>query len=166
MGEPAGARPGPVDEVARLVAERACERLSFDFARLADEGRHSLLAGLFTVDAEFAIPGLHLQGRDAIHAFFVGREALTDLRTRHVCSNVVVDLLSTTEAAGHLGITLYRRRGAADRSVPVPETRPAVVGTYRDRYARVDGRWLIASRVQEVAFADPEDANPLTLQTS
>jgi hypothetical protein len=145
-----------VTDVERLMAERACERLSYDFAATADEGRHSQLANLFTADGLFAIPDLRLEGREAIRRFFVGREALTDLRTLHVLTNIMVDVRSPDAAHGLVYLTLYRRR-SAERGVPVPTTRPALLGRYRDRYAREGSRWLFASRTQDVLFADPDD---------
>lgn len=151
-----------MDDLERLLAERACERLSYDYCRVADEGNHSLLADLFTEDGLFAIPGLRLDGLAAIRRYFTEREPMKDLRTRHVCTNVSVDLTSQTEAVGVLYLTLYRRRGPVDWSVPVPSTHPALVGTYYDKYARVGERWLIRSRLQEAPFVDPEDASPLT----
>jgi len=155
-----------VDDLERLLAERACERLCYDYCRVVDEGHHSLLADLFTEDGLFAVPGLRLDGRDVIRRFFTEREAMKELRTRHVCTNVSVDVTSPTGAAGVVYLTLYRRRGPVDWTVPVPTTLPALVGTYHDRYARVGGRWLLRSRVQEAPFVDPDEANPLTAHPS
>jgi hypothetical protein len=152
-----------VDVLERMLAERACERLCYDYCRVADEGHHSLLADIFTEDGIFDIPGLRLDGREAIRRFFTEREARKELRTRHVCTNVSVDVRSRTEATGLVYLTLYRRRGPVDWSVPVPTTLPALVGTYHDRYARSGGQWLLRSRVQEAPFVDPDDANPLTV---
>lgn len=145
-------------DLEHLVAERACERLSFAYAAAADEGRHSRLADLFTPDGLFAVPDLRLEGREAIRRFFVGREALTDLRTLHVLTNIAVDVRSPGTADGLVYLTLYRRR-SAEPGVPVSTTRPALLGRYRDRYARVGSRWLFASRTQDVLFADPDDRN-------
>lgn len=140
-----------------LLAERACERLTHQYCRFVDEGNHSRLADLFTEDGSFDLRAMRLEGRDQIRRVFTEREAVRELRTLHVCTNILIDVGTPTQASGVVYLSLYRRRGPVDWTIPVPSTLPALVGTYHDTYARVDGSWLIRSRVQRVPFMDPSD---------
>lgn len=146
-----------LDTFEVLLAERACERLTYQYCRLADEGNHARLADLFTEDGCFDLRDMRLEGRDRIWQVFAEREAVREFRTLHVCTNILIDVETPTEARGVVYVSLYRRRGPLDWTIPVPSTLPALVGTYHDTYARVDGTWLIRSRVQRVPFIDPAD---------
>jgi len=146
-----------VDALALLLAERACERLIYQYCRVVDDGNHSLLADLFTEDGIFDNGDMRLEGREQIRRVFTEREAVRELRTRHVCTNVLVDVRAPTQASGVVYLSLYRRRGPVDWTVPVPSTLPVLVGSYHDSYARVEGTWLIRSRVQQAPFVDPSD---------
>ena len=146
-----------MDDVERLVAERDCARLTHRYCRFADRGEASRLAELFTEDGLFRTPGMVLRGRAEIAHTFAEREALTDLQTLHLCTNIDVEVLDATTARGWVNLCLFRRWRDAGSTAPVPQTAPSLVASYDDRYARVDGRWLMASRVQRVVFADPAD---------
>lgn len=147
-----------MDRLEALVAERDCEKLTYRYCRFADGGEASRLAGLFTEDGVFATPDLELRGRPAIAETFARREALADLRTLHLCTNIDVELLSRSAARGWVNLCLFRRWREPGSPGPVPVTTPALVASYEDEYERVGGRWLFASRVQHVAFADPTDS--------
>ena len=146
-----------MDALETLVAERDCTRLTYRYCRFADRGEASRLAELFTEDGLFQTPGMVLRGRAEIAHTFAQREALTDLQTLHLCTNIDIEVLDATTARGWVNLCLYRRWRDAGSSAPVALTTPSLVGSYDDAYARVDGRWLIVSRVQRVVFADPSD---------
>jgi uncharacterized protein (TIGR02246 family) len=140
-----------MDELSRLLAERACEALITRYTHLVDEGRASGVADLFTVDGVWASPEATLEGRDAIRAAFLRRER-SGRRSRHVCTNVVIDVEDDGAAAtGLCYVTLYRTDA---EGTPARGTTPDLVGVYRDRFVRTDadGGWRIASRRTEVTF--------------
>ena len=141
----------------RIATERDCERLTYRYCEAVDLGHASRLADVFAEDGVFDAGGLYLVGREEIRRVFIEREQVRELRTRHVCTNVHVDVLDTVSATRVVYLTLYRRRGAEDWSVPVPTTSPALVGSYHDRYVRTGEGWRIARRQQDVVFVDPSD---------
>jgi len=147
-----------MDLLERMAVERECERLTYRYCEAVDLGHASRLADVFAEDGVFAAGGLHLVGRAEIRRVFTEREQVRELRTRHVCTNVRVDVLDELTATGVVYLTLFRRRGSADWSVPVPTTAPALVGSYHDRYVRTGDGWRIAERRQQVVFVDPSDA--------
>ena len=68
-----------------------------------------------------------------------------------MCTNVLVDVTSPSQAVGLCYFTLYRADGV-DGAV-APMTGPAMVGEYRDRFVLTDEGWRIAHRTASVGFA-------------
>jgi ketosteroid isomerase-like protein len=135
-------------------AERACTRLVLEYARLVDSGRAAGIADLFTDDGVWeGADGRLLRGRTEIRAAFEGRQGLTRRTSRHVCTNVLIDVEGPDAAVGVSYLLNYRhdsRDGAA--VLPAPADHPKFVGDYHDRFVRVDGVWRIAHRRFELAF--------------
>jgi uncharacterized protein (TIGR02246 family) len=141
-------------DLASLVAERACERLMYEYARLVDSGQASKMADLFTDDGTWTGgDGRSLDGRDDIRAAFTGRQALARRQSRHVITNVLVDVRGEDEAGGVCYLVNYRHdstTGTAEK--PAPAAAPKFVGDYHLTFRRVDGEWRIASLRFDLAF--------------
>ncbi len=142
----------------RIAAERECERLTYRYCEAVDFGHASRLADVFAEEGVFDNGDLRLVGREQIRRVFTEREQVRELRTRHVCTNIHVEVTEPAAATGVVYLALYRRHGPEDRSVPVPETSPAVVGSYHDAYVRTGEGWRIAARRLDAAFVDPSAA--------
>lgn len=144
-------------DVARMLAERACERLIIEYARRVDFGEASRIAELFVADGVWTGVDLRLDGRDAIREWFTEREALDRRVSRHVHTNIAVELeVGGDRARAESYLVNYRhdRRGA-DRAMPAPGDIPKYVGECRDTFARTDEGWRFASRDVAVAFVRP-----------
>lgn len=142
-----------MDELQRLLVERACERLIVEYARRVDFGEASRIADLFTADGRWEGTDLVLEGREAIREWFVRREGVTRRVSRHVCTNVAVQALSPTEATSLCYMLDYRHdRREGDRSLPVPAEHPKYIGELRDTFHLTGEGWRFASRYVTVAF--------------
>ena len=133
-----------------LLAERACQRLVIDYARWLDAGDAERFGALFSDDAVWDMPGwFRLEGRDAI----VDRMVRPDRpgTSRHLVSNIAIDLVGHDRAVGFACFVNYRNESAVDR--PGPAGEPRFVGRYLDRFDRTDDGWRIAHRRVEVDFA-------------
>lgn len=140
------------DDIARI--EQACSALSISYARAIDFRDQDAFAALFADDATLHVDE-PLRGREAILGFLARRP--DEVRSRHVISNVFIDVLSEDEARGISYLTLYRYQGPESlRFAAVPLRGPAAVGHYEDRFVRADGGWLFRSRRLHLAFKDPE----------
>jgi uncharacterized protein (TIGR02246 family) len=136
---------GAPDEPA---IERECSRLILRSVRAFDERDWAAYASLFTSDGVFIranAPDAPLVGRDAIRAALAGRPA--SRLTRHLCTNIEIDVIDAEHAAGFCYLLLY----AGDASQPQSAAgRPADgiqrVGEYRDAFVRTDEGWLIGRR--------------------
>jgi hypothetical protein len=142
-----------MDELARLLAERECERLIVHYCRLVDFGNASQIADLFCEDGEWRGVDLHLRGREEIRAWFSERQQLTRRVSRHVCTNVAVDVLSQDEAESLCYLINYRHDSRDSHpQLPVPLEAPKFVGELHDRFRRTADGWRFVSRTVEVSF--------------
>jgi hypothetical protein len=142
-----------MDDMQRLLAERACERLIVEYCRLVDFGNAGQIAELFTEDGKWEGTDLVLTGREEIRDWFVRREGVTRRVSRHVCTNVGIDVLSADEAEGLCYMINYRHdRRDGDTSLPVPAEHPKYIGELRDRFRLTADGWRFARRQVDVSF--------------
>ena len=142
-----------MDDLERLLAERACERLIVEYCRLVDFGEAARIADLFTEDGVWSGVDLVLDGREEIRAWFVKRQGLERRVSRHICTNIGVDVLSPDEARSVCYLVNYRHdRREGDDTLPVPAEVPKFVGECRDAFRRTDGGWRFTRRHVDVAF--------------
>ena len=148
----------PADPLARLLAERDCERLIVTFLHRLDLGEPSSVADLFTADGVWEWPegDRRIEGREALRGYFGSRPA--DRLSRRTTSNILVTLESPTLARATSYFTTYRVDGWTGGMLPA---RPPVnVGHYQDTFHRVDGGWQLAHRVLFLAFGGPTERLP------
>jgi hypothetical protein len=142
-----------VNELDRLLAERACERLIVEYCRLVDFGHAAGIADLFTDDGTWTGVDLVLSGREQIRAWFTEREGLARRVSRHVCTNVGVEVTSLEEAQSVCYLVNYRHdRQEGDERLPVPADVPKYVGECRDRFRLTPEGWRFAARQVDIAF--------------
>lgn len=136
------------DEIDRI--ELVCQRLSIGYARGVDYRDYDLVADLFTEDGELSV-GPSIQGRETIRRALHKRP--DTLRSRHVLTNIFVDVLDKERASGISYLTLYRHVGEESLEAgSVPLEGPAGVGHYEDAYTRTQEGWRIARRKLHFAF--------------
>src|SRR5512143_164907 len=90
------------------MIERACERLIVAYSHMIDFGEAGNVADLFTDDGVWESSERHLDGSAQIAASFQARQANTGRRSRHVCTNVAIDVSGPDAATGVSYYTLYR----------------------------------------------------------
>jgi len=140
-------------DLDRMLAEHACARLVNAYAQALDRGDYEALEAMYADDAVFArptAPADRVVGRPEIVARLRARPAAT---LRHVAADIVIDVLSPAEATGASYIVLYRgpapaENGALPTMNPVP-----LVGAFKDRFVKVDGRWVFKERLGSLAYA-------------
>ena len=125
----------------RLLAENEIERLVKRFALLNDEADWSAVAAMFVDEGRFVRPagGDPIVGRQAIHDSFASRPPRV---SRHLITNIIVDVTSPDEATSRCAMLLY--------TAPAGETTavgPALIGGFRDRLARTAAGWHFVERI-------------------
>ena len=137
------------DEQINTIS-RACEALSIAYARAVDFRDYEYLVTLFTEDGVLDT-GKPLEGRAAIAEALAHRP--DELRSRHVITNVFVEVLNEREARGISYLTLYRHVGPESlKGEPAPLDGPAGVGHYEDRYEKTEEGWKFRRRKLHFAF--------------
>ena len=144
-----------MDDLERLLAERACERLIVEYCRRVDFGEAGSVAELFTDDAVWEGPELVMNGIDEIRAGFGRREGVTRRVSRHVCTNIAVDVRSPDEATGLCYLVNFRHDHEGEVSGPAPVEVPKFVGEYHDRFVRTPAGWRFARRRVGLPFVRP-----------
>jgi ketosteroid isomerase-like protein len=149
-------------ELQRIISEQACERLMYEYARLVDSGHASGIPDLFTDNAVWTgADGRNMNGRAELVTAFSGREALARRQSRHVITNVIVDVIDEDEATGTAYLINYRHdaaEGVADN--PAPAGHPKFVGDYHLRFRRVGDKWRIVSLQFDLAFLRRREHRP------
>jgi len=126
---------------ARRAIEWACARLVNLYANRNDAGDWEAVASLYTTDGVMTrptAPDAPIVGRDAILAAFRARPPRA---TRHICTNIVIDVQDATTAAGESAMLLFT--GAA---VPL-------VGSFHDRFVLTAEGWRFSERRGSILFA-------------
>ncbi len=130
-----------MDHAERRDIELDCARLINLYATLNDQARWEEVVALYAPDGLMTRPTAPEQpivGHEALLAAFQSRPART---TQHVCANIVVTAETSDTASATSAMLLFTG----------PDT-PPLVGTYRDRFARMNGVWLFSERRGALSF--------------
>jgi uncharacterized protein (TIGR02246 family) len=146
-----------MDDQKRLLIERECDRLVTRYCHRVDHGEAERVAELFSDDGIWTGPGVRMEGIEEIRKGFAMRQANAGRMSRHVCQNLLVDVLDEDHAEGVVYVTLYRHDGDPDRKAS-PLEGPAMVGEYRDRFVRTDAGWRFVERDTRVSFFREDDS--------
>lgn len=142
-------------ELTKTAAhEAACAKLLNRFAYALDAYDYTTVVSLFTDDAEFAAFGTSYKGVAGLKTWLAKRD--TDMVTRHIVSNVIIDLLDDKEAVGYARTAAYRVRGWRGKE-PAPMANPVYILDYKDRFVRDPKRgWLFSRREAHIVLAGVE----------
>lgn len=120
--------------------EHECARLVALYANLNDAGEWEALAALYADHGRMARPSAPddwIEGRDAILAAFKARPAR---RSRHLCTNVVIDVVGDGEARGESAMALFQ-----------PAESPKM-GSFHDVFVKTPTGWKFAERRGTLLF--------------
>lgn len=150
-----------MDDVTRMLIERACERLMVDYCATVDFGNASRLVDLFTPDGVWDAEGKVLDGHDAIHAHFLRREKKTRRVSRHFLANMAVDVQSEDEARSRCYFANFRfDRREGDETLPVPIGHAKYTGEYLSHFVRTPDGWRFKHIHVDVTFLRPPTPPP------
>jgi len=139
-------------EAERISIERACERLVTLFHIYADRFDHDALLGLYADDA--VVDHIYvgkIEGREAIKSYLARKE--TTSITRHITTNIVIDVIDESHAKGKSYWTFYA--SAPGSTPPVLLKGPMAVGDYDDEFVRTKDGWRFSYRRSSGIFGAP-----------
>ena len=131
----------------RLEIERACERLIYEYSRALDLGDMSAAADFFAENGSMArpmMPDAVIQGRETIRASLLTRPKT--LLTKHLATNVMVDVESRTSASGLSYLTMISTTPPPDGKPPYVSQGPIYFGEFKDKFVRENGAWKFLER--------------------
>jgi hypothetical protein len=131
----------------RIEIERCCERLVYEYSRALDLGDLSAAADFFAENGSMArpmAPDQVVQGRESIRAALLTRPKT--LLTKHLASNVIIDVETRDTARGISYLTMISTTPAADARPPYVSQGPVWFGEFKDRYVRENGAWKFLER--------------------
>jgi hypothetical protein len=143
--------PEAIGHAERIEIERACERLVYAYARCLDLGDLSGAADLFATNGAMArpmTPDQIIQGREAIRAALLTRPK--GLLTKHLTTNVVVDVESRDTASGSSYLTMIATTPGADDRAPFVSAGPLYFGEFKDRFVREGAAWKFLQRLGSI----------------
>jgi 3-phenylpropionate/cinnamic acid dioxygenase small subunit len=130
------------------LSHRDIERLLYRYAKYVDSAQWDELGRLFTyAEVQTSSGGEVVRGAAAVvdqWSSFNKVHADGTLRTRHLVTNVVIDI---DESGGTAGAESYFMSFQATDRIPL---QPIVGGRYRDRFRRIDGVWWFVERFIQV----------------
>lgn len=129
----------------QTIAERDCERLVKQFALFSDLGNMDALADLFAEKGSFARPAdpdNPIVGREKIRAVMKARPPRV---SRHLVSNILIDLTDADAATGQSYVTLWTSSDV-DGKPPVVADPKFSVGEMRDNFVRTQDGWRFQAR--------------------
>jgi hypothetical protein len=141
----------PSELPSKVALEHACARVILALARFTDNGDYAAALALFCDDATMDRDGEVFSGITALRQAYAQRPA--NRITRHVVSNIVVQLDGTDRARATSYVTVYRH--VVDPDHPEPPYRKAgadVLGQYQDALVHTATGWRLASRTTRTIF--------------
>jgi ketosteroid isomerase-like protein len=146
-----------MDDAQRMLIERACDRLVTEYCHLVDHGQAAKIADLFTEDGVWASTDNTMTGREQIARNFANRERNKARMSRHVCNNLLVDVIDENNARGVVYLTLYRHDGDEGRRFSSVGP-PAMIGEYRDTFENTPNGWRFKRREISINFTQMKSA--------
>ncbi|MFC4296899.1 nuclear transport factor 2 family protein [Castellaniella hirudinis] len=145
-------------EQASVEAELA--RLNAEYWFRVDRPQAGSVAQLYADEGRMVFGERRIEGRAAIEAFFLARNASRPVRTtRHVSSNLRLEALGPDCVRVHSIITVYSGLGASPLEIDTPSS----VVDFTDICTRRDGRWTYVERCGSAIFVGP-GAAPFLLE--
>jgi len=137
----------PLSAAERIEIERACERIVYAYSRALDLGDMGAAADCFAASGSMArpmAPDQVIQGREAIRASLMSRPKT--LLTKHLATNVMIDVKSRDEARGISYLTMISTTPPGEAMAPHVSQGPVYFGEFKDRYVRENGVWKFQER--------------------
>ncbi len=134
--------------------EQACTRLVNQFSNFNDAGDYVSLCDLFTADASFARPTdpeNFTSGRENILAAFQSRP--NDRITRHIISNIVIEVANDSTAKGSCYATLFMAPVDAEAAKFGVKANPSqFIGEFYIDFSLTPEGWKISRQTGKIVF--------------
>ncbi len=128
----------------RREIEQECRRLMVAFANEVDVFNYDAVLALFVADGVFVHGEEAFEGRDRIRELHEARRR--DRLTRHVCSNMAVEVIDQTHARGHSYCLVFGHLGSLPEGQPAPLRGADSLVEFDDEFVATEDGWRFARR--------------------
>lgn len=149
-----------MDEIQRLLAERACARLIVEYAHRLDFGAADTIWELFVADGVWEMPGegLRWSGWEELRQGLPARLSDDRRTTRHICTNTAITVLGEASASGLTYMVNFRHDFGGPAMVDgarrlAPASLPRYIGEYIDTFVKTADGWRFGARRVELSFS-------------
>jgi hypothetical protein len=142
-----------MDALARLTIEAECVRLMNRFTWAVDAMDYDQVVSLFVPDCVFSRADKSYPGHAGLRTSLEGRPH--DRTTRHVLTNIVIDVADADHASGKSYCTVFGHRGALAPGAEAPLGVPDSLILYEGAFVRTDTGWRIARWHIGLSFRKP-----------
>lgn len=140
-------RPGQkgpdMETLTRLEIEAACTRLMTTFSLCTDTFDYDRALGLFVPDCTFQRADEVFEGHDGLR--FVLNRRNPERITRHVLSNILIDVEDEHTATGQAYALVFGHVGALSDSGEAPLVSPDSLVIFNGGFTRTSEGWRIKS---------------------
>ena len=142
-----------METTERLAIEAECTRLINTFSWRVDAFDYDGVVALFTPDCTFSRADKVFRGIDGLRVSLNARPR--DRTTRHICSNIVIDVADHDRAAGKAYALVFGHRGALKEGDEAPLGVPVSLILYEATFVRNAQGWRIAKWHIGLSFRKP-----------
>ncbi len=139
-----------MDIVSRLGAEAECRRLMTLFNWHVDARDYKSVLSLFVDNCTFVRIDTAHQGKESVMRLLEARPR--QRRTRHLLSNVVVDVRDDSSATGRAYCVVYGHHGELTEAEEAPLVPPDSLIHIHTEFLKAAEKWLISKWRIELAF--------------
>ncbi|GGE50086.1 hypothetical protein GCM10011360_41380 [Primorskyibacter flagellatus] len=139
-----------MDAIVALHAQIEISNQIKRFYMALDERDADALAAVIAPDGCWRRAGVDHIGPDAMRALIA--ERAPDRHSRHVLSNIVVDVLDERTATVRLYNTAFVHTGATGERGAAPMDLPSSIGILEGKFVHTGGAWLLKDLRSKPAF--------------
>lgn len=145
-----------MDRMQRLAIEHDCARLMHQFSWFVDAMDYDAVVGLFAADCTFSRADVFFHGHAGLRKSLESRPR--DRATRHIISNVLIDVHDTEHAEGKSYCLVFGHRGPLSNEGEATLGAPDSLILYSGAFVRTPQGWCIANWHIGLSFRKPAKA--------
>ncbi|SFU11293.1 nuclear transport factor 2 family protein [Mesorhizobium sp. YR577] len=132
------------------LAENEIRKQLYRFFLALDERQFDTMTQIMTPDGLWRRAGIEIRGGGMLLEVMGKRGA--DRHTRHILSNMIIDMETAEAATARFYSTAWVYVGAPDEKGVCPIDIPSSIGVYTAKFARTEKGWQMADLRSKPAF--------------
>lgn len=143
-----------MDALERLTIESHCQRLMNRFSWAIDAMDYEEVVSLFVPDCVFGRAETYYHGYDGLRRSLEGRPR--DRTTRHIVSNVIIDVADADHAKGKAYCLVFGHRGVLAAGAEAPLGAPDSLILHEADFLKTDEGWRFKRFYIGLSFRKPQ----------